>query len=143
MGIADPKVLAAAQPSVHKAARNARGRVGKGHGQFVLSESSIKSYIKQTQTHVGKWKSGWMSCAMHLGIKVPDWISRHSIPGIFIDHTNNRTFPSITLGNTAAKHQSSADLQIIETALGIRTRNMRALAERIISSGWKKGKFLR
>jgi len=142
IGIANPKVLASAQASVHKAARDRRGRVGKGNGHFVLSEASIKRHIKVAQSHVGRWKAGWMNSARHLAVKVPRWISEHSQPGVFVDTTNHRTQPGMLMGNSVPRAEIGGDLNIIETALRIRERNMKRMAERIISSGWKKAKFI-
>jgi hypothetical protein len=143
IGVSNPQVLASAQASVHKGARDKRGRVARGSGHFVLSEASIKSYLKTAQSHVGKWKSGWLACAKHLKVAVPTWISKHSEPGDYDDQTRNTSHPSFTLINSAAKHQISADLQIIETALRIREKNMKAMAERIIASGWRQKRFIR
>ena len=47
------------------------------------------------------------------------------------------------MGNAVPRAEIAADLQICETAMRIRLKNMKLQAERILASGWRQKKFLR
>lgn len=52
------------------------GRVGRGPGHKIKAKG-LAAYIRAVQAKVGLLASGWSAAAAKLGVKVPDWISRH------------------------------------------------------------------
>lgn len=52
------------------------GRVARGPAHKIKAKG-LAAYIKQVQAKVGLLASGWNAAASKLGVKVPDWISRH------------------------------------------------------------------
>ncbi len=73
-------------PDVHNRYRNRRGRIPKennfGQGvwnaRIVVEKGQRSAYIKQVQSHVGRWKARWAYCGAKLGDnRYPNWITRH------------------------------------------------------------------
>lgn len=132
-------VLLAASRDVHKRSLNKRGHYMRGNSYFVLRENSVKQYIRQEQSHVGRAKAGWARAAAGLGEKLPNWITRHSEPGLFIDDTANGDKPSVTIGNLVDyAQQFEGQLNIVQAALQNRVRSMRTQTEKILEHNLRR-----
>lgn len=129
-----------ADPAVHEHKRDRRGRVQRNKNKvWILNEPSLNRIIREKKKHVGKAKAGWAAAARGLGVKLPNWITRHSSPGAFKDNTKDPKQPSITIGNLVGYIQAAgSDLRIMQRAIQNRTRNLKAKLEKIIASGWQK-----
>lgn len=83
---------------------NSKRRVGQirirgSVKQTRAARSMITEFIKKKQKWVGYLASGWATAARGLGkIRVPNWIGRHSAPGITVIDAKN-TSVSATLSN--------------------------------------------
>lgn len=79
------KLIEAPSRDLHFPQRNYRGIVRKPKQRYYLTkEQPIKGYIAEIQKDVGKLKSGWMTAANSIGLKVrdvPKWVTRHREPG--------------------------------------------------------------
>lgn len=141
LGIPVASVIVEADPVIHERQRDRRGRIQRASGRainVVLRGLTLKRYIREKQSHVGKAKAGWAEAAKGFGVKLPNWITRHKSPGQFKDNTHDPKMPSVTIGNLVDYIQGAgADLRIMERALGNRVRNMKVKIERILASGWK------
>lgn len=79
--VPNPQML----PEIHNRYRNKRGRIpivpGFGGGvwrsRVVVEKGQREPYVKQVQSHVGRWKAKWAFAAAQLGDKYPSWIARH------------------------------------------------------------------
>lgn len=133
-------VLREADPAIHDAKRDRRGRVQRNKNKvWILNEPSLNRLIRGKKSHVGKAKAGWADAARGLGLNLPGWITRHSSPGEFKDKTKDPVRPSIVVGNAVEYIQAKgAQLNIINRALANRIRNMKAKLEKVARSGWKK-----
>lgn len=95
-----PKIKTTATRPDHIKRRDRRGRVKRATNTFILDERSRVNYEKQAISHVGKAKAGWVKAAQALGLSsIPNWITRHSSPGLFQDSTTDLTHPSVMIGN--------------------------------------------
>lgn len=74
-------------------------RIRRGVAQTRAARSMITEFIKKKQKWVGYLASGWATAARGLGkIRVPNWIGRHSAPGVTVIDAKN-TSVSATLSN--------------------------------------------
>jgi hypothetical protein len=65
---------------LHLKSRNRRGRVPKGIER--IKARGLEAYKKEVLSRVGRLASGWKVAANALGAKIPEWIARHSRPGL-------------------------------------------------------------
>jgi hypothetical protein len=127
-------IMQDADPDLHERYRDRRGRVqNKRTINIVLRGSSLRRYIREKQKDVGRAKGGWVKAAQGLGVRLPAWITRHSEPGEFQDHSRDPN-PRIKVGNLVRFIQETgADLRIVNRALQSRIRNIRTKLERIMN----------
>ena len=93
--------------SVHKAARNSRGRVRNISKKIPVAAADFNAYQKLVLARVGFLASGWKAAATALGSKLPAWIRRHNGPG---DATVHESFNGITVTATnKVRYASSGD----------------------------------
>lgn len=133
------KVAETVDPSLHKSARNYRGRVRKVAPTYLTKTSSLNRYEREVVGHVGKTKSGWMKAAEALKVAVPAWIGRHAgkVTGLFLDETE-KTKASITIGNLVTYSNSFFELRIIQSALARRVQAMHQHANHVIRGNLRK-----
>lgn len=65
--------------SIHKSARNRRGRVPKS--VELQRAKGLVAYRQQMIGRVGRMAAGWKQAAAAMGAKLPAWITRHSRRG--------------------------------------------------------------
>jgi len=93
--------------SVHKAARNSRGRVRNISKKIPVASADFNAYQKLVLARVGFLASGWKAAATALGSKLPAWIRRHNGPG---DASVHESFNGITVTATnKVRYASSGD----------------------------------
>ncbi len=93
---------------IHKEYRRKRGRVvtrlkGSKDERFRIDKQTYKIYVEQVRNRVGYMAAGWARAAAFLGASLPNWITRHSAPGIGrvnirgtdieLDLTNKAVYP--------------------------------------------------
>lgn len=127
------------EPAIHEARRNERGRVTHQRSdEFVLNERSLDKYIEEKVSHVGRAKAGWITAALGLGLgALPNWIRRHSTPGLLIDDSSNETAPSVTVGNLI-EYAADFPSDPFDAAVDNRIRAMRIEAEKVIAGEARK-----
>lgn len=129
VGVKMPVILEVI-PSLHVSGRGAGGRTLRSRKHVVLRSEGIPRYIKTQQKKVGIEKSGWLTPANALGVKLPAWITRHTgAPGLWRDDTRGSENPSITMGNLVGYAQEHGRrLAVIKRALD---RRVESLTKRI------------
>jgi hypothetical protein len=90
-------------PEIHKALRNARGRVpGRDRHNVVLGTDAraLNAYVKREQGFVGVAKSGWLKAMNLVGGDAPNYVTKQgtSLGDVIDDHANEEN-PSITAIN--------------------------------------------
>lgn len=132
-------VLREATAAEHAKLRDKRGRVQKWQKVWVLRTQSVGRVLRAARSHIGRGKAGWMEAAKALGVKVPDWISRHvSSPGRVQDLTKGTDKPRIIVSNEVPFIQEAgADLRIVNRAMANRIRNIKVKIEKAVRAGWK------
>jgi hypothetical protein len=97
-------------PSLHKNARNRRGRVGNVEPTLLLGgEAGYDSYVSKTIDKVGLTKAGWVACAEAIPLKrtsaatrgIPQWVTRHrrKATGNIQDKSRDRKNPMVIMTN--------------------------------------------
>lgn len=120
--------------------RDRRGRYRRNTPlAIVTSKRALEAFIKLKQSHVGKAKSGWEVAASRAGVKLPNWITKHSGQGLYIDRLDARHSPSVTVGNLVDFIQNSGqELRIMKRGVDNRIRNMRVAMEKAIAAQWAR-----
>lgn len=105
---------------LHDPLRGSRGKVlrSRRSSYYVRRTAKVKAFIRKKQKLVGKLKSGWVTAAVALGVKVPVWVSRHRQPGGFVNRSRAVWNPFIRAWNDVsyAKRQNQ-DLRYIAIAM--------------------------
>jgi hypothetical protein len=137
----DWEVFMTVEPQVHEMLRK-RGRVNRQRQpKIILKEASLRKFLAEKKKHVGKAKGGWAAAAAALGVKLPNWITKHGSPGSVQNQLNHATAPQITVSNLVGYIQGAgAELRIISRALESRTVAMKAKLEKILAAKFAKGK---
>ena len=132
------KVVESPSVELHNSMRNARGGVTKTRSIFVLgAQSSINSFTRRIQTHIGLGKGGWNEPLTKLAVKPPAWVAKQTKSvGIFRQEGGDE--PSVTVGNAVPFVQSSAS-RIEEKAWNNRMRN--AVKQREALERWQRKKL--
>ena len=78
-------------PSLHHSAQNARGRVVKDGFVLVPQVAAWKEYLRSLQSQVGRARGGWVDSANAMGLKLPDWVMRHSDGGAYKERITDGT----------------------------------------------------
>lgn len=64
--------------NLHQRFRNKRGSVTRNRVTVIVTDTrELQSYVKKMQKRVGLLASGWVTAAARLGVKLPEWITRH------------------------------------------------------------------
>lgn len=106
--------------SVHKQARNSKGRVnaGRAAANMAITRKSIKrEFLREQFKKIGWLNAGWMRAAQKLKLTkraTPAWISRHatSNPNGGITFKNNKKGLSISVFNRTPYYPSDAAQRI-------------------------------
>ena len=126
------RVVQAADPGLHRAARTQRGRVRfSGPPLVVMDARGLKKFIESQVSQVGKTKGGWLAAADALGVTgIPAWITRHKgqIAGL-IQFDRRPDYFAITIGNLVQWSSDVAQTGVLQAALENRTRAMNTQAE--------------
>lgn len=63
---------------LHHRFRGGRGKVNRNRVTLIVTNArELQSYVKKMQGRVGLLASGWVTAAARLGVRLPNWISRH------------------------------------------------------------------
>jgi hypothetical protein len=125
-------VVREASADIHEKFRDSRGRVQRPKWIWVASDRSLKRYLKAAKAMVGKAKAGWAAGAQALGVRLPNWITRHGSGGGSVQIDRNPQSPQITIRNAVPYIQTAGgDLKVVETAIRNRMRNIRVKLERL------------
>ena len=114
-------------------------RIRRAVKQTRASRSMIREFIKKKQKYVGYLASGWATAARGLGkIRIPNWIGRHSAPGITVIVAKN-TSVSATLSNMVdwAHHMHRIDARIayaVRYQTGKMNRRVKHFVEKAIKA---------
>jgi hypothetical protein len=80
-------------PSIHRNARNSRGRVSEGmsrkNGFGTFDVAELEAYTAQKQKNVGISRGGWATAMVALGGSATAYIRRHTAQGTFEDKSND------------------------------------------------------
>lgn len=114
----------------------------RDNGSFIVANGkSIKTLINKKVKRVGIGKHGWATPASRLGLKLPNWITRHAGKSSGTYHDDLRSdSPSITVSNNVPFIQESGkDLRVMAKAMSSRTRNIGKQLESTIKASYKRG----
>ena len=117
------------EPALHMVRRGGRGRVGRGSLTFIVEERSFNRYLAAVLKHVGRAKAGWARAAAQLGVKLPNWITRHSTGGVYEDNLGSEN-PSVTVGNLI-EFGGDFDQGPFDAAIENRVRSMAKELEKV------------
>lgn len=110
-------------PAIHKAARDAKGRVPRRPAvtAYISNEESVARYVEKKQKLIGFAKSGWASCAKILGGTrgLPGWVTRNKGPGEVIDGSFHPEKPQIIIRNNVRYAGSLLPAGEMENAIRI------------------------
>lgn len=142
MNITAP-VIRTPDPDLHRLRRNNRGRVRKGGQRWIVMDTqSLKSYVRHKVGHVGLAKSGWQRPYYAVGgQKLPQWISRHPVRGIYESGHDDAGFYE-RVGNDIPWIQGTgAELHIIGRATQNRIRNLSIEMAKLVAHNRRKAGF--
>lgn len=98
-------------PSLHKKARNSRGRVQDVKPTLIFGgEQEMERYVERKIDKVGLTKAGWAKCAQAIPLKrassstrgIPQWVTRHlkkGATGVIKDFSKDSTNPRVIMTN--------------------------------------------
>jgi hypothetical protein len=128
--------------ALHRAARDARGRVAKNaKGIFVHNEAARREFLADRLRFVGLGKSGWNTAADGVGLAArhrPAYVRALGGDGVYTEE-GTAAAPVMTLGNNVPHIQAAGrELRIIDAALKVRRQllpkqleqTLRAIARR-------------
>lgn len=100
--------------------------------KMVVSAAAMNRYLRFVWNKVGIAKSGWKMSAQGLGLNLPNWITKHSSNGVFMD-TGNKSEQSVTIGNLVSFIQKAGgELRIMQRVLNNRVYSLRTRLEQAL-----------
>jgi len=135
------KVVEARLPEMHQAARVSRGRVLKFQGKVTPDADVVRDYIKATQEHVGRGRSGWAVALIALGGKAPAWVVRHAKgdTGEVEDRANTGGY--IRMENRSEWAERGDDDRVVANAIRSRARSIRESIARAQAEAIRKARL--
>ncbi len=118
--------------------RQAPSAKGEWKSRIVVTAGTRAAYVKEAQSHVGRWKAKWALAAVRLGWdKCPGWISRHfgQDGAVFSADLKNPGEPFILFGCIGPNARKNIDS--IKAAVQTRTKAM-ALRAQLVCSAYAK-----
>lgn len=68
-------------PSLHHRYQSRKGRVESDHRVLTPQVQEWRSYLALLQREVGRARGGWTSSAESVGLRLPNWVTRHAAGG--------------------------------------------------------------
>lgn len=135
------KVVEAKLPEMHQEARRSRGRVLKFQRRVTPDADAVRGYIKATQEHVGRGRSGWAVALVALGGKAPAWVLRHAKPdtGEFEDRVERGGY--LRMENTSEWAEAGDEDRVVENAIRSRSRSIREAIARAQAEAIRKARL--
>jgi hypothetical protein len=135
------KVVEARLPEMHQEARRSRGRVLKFQRRVTPDADVVRSYIKETQEHVGRGRSGWAVALIALGGKAPAWVVRHAKAdtGEFEDRVTSGGY--LRMENTSEWAEAGDEDRVVENAIRSRARSIREAIARAQAEAIRKARL--
>jgi hypothetical protein len=117
LGFDPQRVIERARPELHESARDNQGHVPESMRWFVvLDEGSVRDYQRLMLERVGKAKAGWETAAKALGVRLPQWVERHSTPGTFKESKDPNEL-GFSISNGVSYGNDFGELRILESAM--------------------------
>ncbi len=118
-------VVQAQLPEMHAQVRASRGRVLRFQRRVTPDAERVRDYIRSTQEHVGRGRSGWAVALIALGGKPQAWVLRHTKrdTGEFEDRADVRGY--IRMENKSEWAEAGDEDRVVANAVRSRTQNIR------------------
>jgi hypothetical protein len=129
-------VSANSYKSLHKVARNSRGRIRKDMRNAVIGGPQVLAYTKEVLGHVGFAKGTFNAAAMKLGARLPSYVAKQGPLG---GYSEGRA-PSFYIEMSGSSNVPSAQTAV-DQSISIRGKKLEAEVKRIMRSFAATGKI--